>query len=72
MQRGGQTPKIDDKLIQRVWAEGELPSPAQQADTLVQLIAERDAKPIERLERDPATGIYRPRSMSRGAENPRH
>jgi hypothetical protein len=45
MQRGGQTPKIDDKLIQRVWAEGELPSPAQQADTLVQLIAERDATP---------------------------
>jgi hypothetical protein len=45
LQRGGETPRIDDKLLQTIWAEGKLPSPAQQADTLIQLIAERQAIP---------------------------
>jgi hypothetical protein len=45
MQRGGETPRIDDRLLQKIWAEGDLPSPAQQADTLIQLIAERKAPP---------------------------
>jgi hypothetical protein len=45
MQRGRQPPRIDDKLLQTIWAEGKLPSPAQQADTLIQLIAERDSTP---------------------------
>jgi hypothetical protein len=47
MHRGGQTPTIDDRLLQTIWMEGQLPSPAQQADTFIQLIAERNSTPGE-------------------------
>src|ERR1700758_4590897 len=47
MQRGGPTPRIDDRLLQTILAEGKLPSPAQQADTLIQLIAERNPTPAQ-------------------------
>jgi len=46
MQRGApEPPLIDGSLLQKMWEEGDLPSPAQQADTLIQLIAERKAPP---------------------------
>ena len=61
MQRGGQepavrqqlpddsmpvgTPRIDDRLLQTIWTEGKLPTPAQQGDTLIQLVGERNPTP---------------------------
>jgi hypothetical protein len=39
-------------------ARGRVEAELRAAD---EAIARRDAKPIERLERDPATGIYRPK-----------
>jgi hypothetical protein len=59
-------------LAGRRWYLAEQRRIAAELRAAEEAIAERDAKPIEGLERDPATGIYRPRSMSRGAENPRH
>jgi hypothetical protein len=32
----------------------------------------RDEKPIQRLELDPSTGIYRPKQVARGAHSTRH
>jgi len=59
-------------LAGRRWYLAEQRRIAAELRAAEEAIAERDNKPVERLERDPATGIYRPRSMSRGAENPRH
>jgi hypothetical protein len=56
MQRGGETPRIDDSLLHKIWAEGELPSPAQQADMLIQLIGEQKP-PVGQFEDFTATEL---------------
>jgi hypothetical protein len=47
MQRQGAPPKISDDVLERIWSEGRLPSPAQQADTLIEIIGNRDVPPGE-------------------------
>jgi hypothetical protein len=59
-------------LAGRRWYLQERRRIAAELRAAEEALAERDAKPIERLERDPATGIYRPRAMSRSAESVRH
>jgi hypothetical protein len=48
-------------LAGRRWLAQERRRIAAELRAAEEAIARRDAKPIERLERDPATGIYRPK-----------
>ena len=59
-------------LAGRRWYLQERRRIAAELRAAEEALAERDAKPIERLERDPATGVYRPSAMSRGTESARH
>ena len=59
-------------LAGRRWYLQERRRIAAELRAAEEALAKRDAKPIERLERDPATGVYRPRATSRGTESARH
>jgi hypothetical protein len=45
MQRDAAIPRISHFMIEKIWSEGKLPSPAQQANTLIQLVGDKGGAP---------------------------
>jgi len=50
-------------LAGRRWYAHERRRIAAELRAAEEALARRDAKPVERLERDPATGVYRPKQV---------
>ncbi|HYJ58429.1 MAG TPA: hypothetical protein VEW64_03630 [Methyloceanibacter sp.] len=59
-------------LAGRRWYVRERDRIAAELRAANEAMMRRDEKPIQRLELDPSTGIYRPKQVARGAHSTRH